>query len=172
MTKQNIAIVACLLIITFTLTIKSKARINQKAPDFNLQDETGTYRTLQEFAGKKVVLYFYPKDESPYCTKEACTFRDYADVYKENNITVIGISYDSVASHKRFKEKYNLPFILLSDCKHKAAKSYGAHGIFGWFVPQRKTFLINEAGIIIYIFKNIHITSQADEILQKFKTEK
>ena len=145
---------------------KMKLKVGDKAPDFKLKDDTGTTRTLSEFKGDDVVLYFYPKNDTPGCTKEACGFRDNYQGYVDNEITVLGISFDSVESHKKFKEKYNLPFILLSDEKKEVAKAYGAvGGLFSMF-PKRITFLIDENGKISHIYDKVAVTEHAEEILE------
>lgn len=146
-----------------------KEMVGKKAPNFTLLDDQGKERTLQEFAGKKIVLYFYPKDDTPGCTKEACSFRDNISLYSNNDIIVLGISYDSPESHKKFKEKYNLPFILLSDSEKKVAELYHAnHGISGKFVANRVTYLIDEEGIIVDYFENVDVSTHALDVLKKF----
>lgn len=111
----------------------AKPEIGKTAPDFTLPDETGKPVRLSEFRGKRVILYFYPKDDTPGCTAQACGFRDNIEEIKEKNGVVIGVSPDSGASHVKFRSKYNLPFILLSDPDHTVAEKYGAWG--------EKTFL-------------------------------
>lgn len=144
-------------------------RTGDPAPDFNLPDQDGKIHSLSEFKGKKVVVYFYPKDDTPGCTTEACGFRDEWDVYKEHGIVVIGISYDSPKSHKKFQEKYQLPFLLLSDQEKQVAKTYGAYRDFlNKFTPKRMTFLINEDGQIIKIFEKVDVGNHAKEILEIF----
>lgn len=145
-----------------------KLAVGDKAPDIKLQDDQGNWRTLSEFGDKRIVLYFYPKDYTPGCTKEACSLRDFSEIYKKNNIIVIGVSYDSPESHKAFKEKYKLPFILLSDPDKSVSKKYGAHtGILTYFAPKRITYLI-ENGRIKHIFKKVNIDTQAQEIVNIF----
>lgn len=142
------------------------------APDFRLKDETGTYRTLSEFTGKKVVIYFYPKDDTPGCTKEACSFRDGYREIQAQEIVILGISYDSSSSHKKFKEKYNLPFSLLSDEKKEAAKAYGAYkGTEQSQTPLRITFLIDENGKIVHIFEKVNVSEHAREVLDAFTAQ-
>jgi len=137
-----------------------------QAPDFALSDETGTIRKLSDFAGKKLVLYFYPKDATPGCTKEACSLRDSYALFREQEIEIVGISYDSPESHARFKEKYHLPFALLSDSTRETAKAYGAYkSIKNYLFPERITFIINEAGTITDILENIDVTNHGEEIL-------
>ncbi|MBI5032625.1 MAG: thioredoxin-dependent thiol peroxidase [Chloroflexi bacterium] len=118
-----------------------KIKIGNAAPAFALPDENGKTVKLSDFRGKKVVVYFYPKDNTPGCTAQACGFRDnYVDIQEKNGV-VIGISPDSAKSHQRFRTKYNLPFILLSDEDHKVAEKYGAWG-------EKKTFGVKSIGVI------------------------
>lgn len=145
-----------------------KLKIGQNAPRFSLLDETGKLRSLDEFKRKKVVLYFYPKDETSGCTAQACQLRDSYDVYKQNDIVILGVSYDSPESHAKFKAHHHLPFPLLSDSKKEVAHLYGADHIIGNFVPQRKTFLINEQGKIVYMIESVDIAKHSDEILKAF----
>lgn len=146
--------------------------LGQKAPDFTAKDDTGNERSLHDFLGHKVVLYFYPKDDTPGCTKEACSFRNDYDVFSKNGIIVLGVSYDSVESHQKFKAKYNLPFILLSDTSKKIATLYGAASKWLFFftapIPSRMTFLIDEKGIIKSIINNVDVTRHAEEVLKLF----
>lgn len=144
------------------------------APQFTLQDETGAWRSLAEFKGKNIVLYFYPHDDTPGCTKQACSFRDSASRYAENNIVVLGINFDSPESHARFKEKYHLPFTLLSDTQGKVAKAYGAQLNVPFaqnVVPARITFLIDAKGTIIKRLHDIDVSTYADTVLKEFGIE-
>ncbi|TVL96717.1 MAG: peroxiredoxin [Candidatus Brocadia sp. WS118] len=139
------------------------------APDFQVKDDTGKMRTLTEFRGKKVVLYFYPKDNTPGCTKEACSFRDGYTALQEAGIVVLGVSFDSPASHRKFKDKHNLPFILLSDEKKEVAETYGASGgLLGSFMAKRYTYLIKENGKIVHVFKKVDVKNHAEEVMQAF----
>ncbi|MDR3549901.1 MAG: peroxiredoxin [Candidatus Babeliales bacterium] len=144
-------------------------KIGSSAPIFALLDETGTPRSLSDFKGKKVVLYFYPKDETPGCTSQACSLRDAYELYAKHNIAILGISYDSPESHAHFKEKFHLPFPLLSDSKHHVAHLYGAdqHAL-GNLYPSRKTILINEQGVIIHIINDVSIDTHVDDVLKGF----
>jgi peroxiredoxin Q/BCP len=140
-----------------------------QAPDFSLQDEQGNWRTLSEFRGRKVVLYFYPKNDTPGCTKQACSLRDSFEDFKKNKITVLGISYDSVESNKAFKHKYLLPFILLADVDKAVAEKYGA--IRDWIlftapIPKRITFIIDEQGKILKVMRHIDVANHASDILK------
>ena len=140
------------------------------APDFTLSDKDGNAVSLSDFRGKKVVLYFYPKDNTPGCTRQACAFAASYDAFRENNIAVIGISRDSVASHVKFAEKYSLPFILLSDPDRIAIEAYGVWqekkmaGKVGMGVV-RSTYLIDENGVIEAVMPKVKPDTNAAEIL-------
>jgi len=140
--------------------------VGDKAPNFSLKDQDGALRTLSEFKGSCVVPYFYPKDNTPGCTKEACSLRDNFDAFKNNNTVIVGISYDSPKSHKAFLEKHHLPFILLSDSDKTVAKLYGAKN--SWFlpVPRRMTFVINKDGVICAILPKVDVSTHAADILK------
>ena len=141
-----------------------------KAPDFTLNDKNGNAVSLSDFLGKKVVLYFYPKDNTPGCTRQACAFAGAYAAFKEKNVEVIGISKDSVASHVKFAEKYNLPFVLLSDPELQAIKAYDVWqekkmcGKVGMGVV-RTTFIIDENGNIEKIMPKVKPDTNAAEIL-------
>lgn len=145
----------------------------QIAPDFTLQDQFGNAVSLSSFRGRKVVIYFYPKDQTPGCTREACAFRDAFAGFKEKNIVVIGISKDTVASHRKFVEVNQLPFILLSDPDLEVIKAYEVwveKVRFGKksFGVNRSTYVIDEEGKIIKVFKNAKPDTNAEEILRLF----
>lgn len=145
-------------------------KIGDPAPSFRLKDETGQWRELSEFSGKKVAIYFYPKDNTPGCTSQACSFRDGYDSLQAAGIVVLGISYDSPESHRRFKEKHRLPFPLLSDEDKQVAKAYGAYeGWLRFLMPRRYTYLIDEEGRLVYIFKKVDVNRQAEEVLEAFR---
>ncbi len=141
-----------------------------KAPDFSLPDKDGNFVSLSGFKGRKVVLYFYPKDNTPGCTRQACAFAVAYDRFLEKNVAVIGISRDSTASHAKFAEKYSLPFILLSDAELTAVKAYGVwqekknYGKVSMGVV-RTTFLIDENGCIEKIMPKVKPDTNAAEIL-------
>jgi|MGYP003438952486 peroxiredoxin Q/BCP len=144
-------------------------KIGDPAPDFQVKDDAGKMRTLTEFRGKKVVLYFYPKDNTPGCTKEACSFRDGYSTLQEAGIVILGVSFDSPESHRKFKEKQKLPFILLSDEKKEMAEAYGASGgLLGSLMAKRYTYLIDEHGKIVHIFNKVDVKNHAEEVLQAF----
>ncbi|MGP1428568.1 MAG: thioredoxin-dependent thiol peroxidase [Treponema sp.] len=134
--------------------------IGTKAPDFTLPDQNGTMHSLSEFKGKKVILYFYPKDNTSGCTKQACAFGELYPQFTEKGATVIGISKDSVASHKKFESNYSLPFTLLSDTELTAIKAYDVwkeKTMYGkkYMGIERSTYLIDENGFIIKAFAKV-----------------
>lgn len=141
-----------------------------KAPDFTLQDKDGNEVSLSHFLGKKVVLYFYPKDNTPGCTRQACAFAAHYQEFRQRDVVVIGISKDSVASHSKFAEKYNLPFILLSDPELQAIRAYGVwqekklYGKTSMGVV-RTTFIIDEQGNIARIMPKVKPDTNAEEVL-------
>ena len=147
-------------------------KIGDKAPNFTLNDKDGNAVSLSDFLGKKVVLYFYPKDSTPGCTRQACAFASAYEQFKSKDIVVIGVSKDSIASHVKFAEKYSLPFILLSDPERKAIEAYGVWqekkmcGKVGMGVV-RTTFIIDENGNIAKIMKNVKPDTNAQEILSE-----
>ena len=125
-----------------------------KAPDFSLQNQDGETINMADFAGKKsLVVYFYPKDDTPGCTKEACAFRDQFEVFTEAGAEVIGISSDSVGSHKKFAEKYNLPFTLLADAGGSVRKAFRVPASLG-VLPGRVTYVIDKEGVIQHAFSS------------------
>jgi len=144
---------------------------NDLAPDFTLPDETGQQHSLSDYKGKTVVLYFYPKDDTSGCTKEACSFRDNFSEITSKGAIVIGISKDSPKSHEKFKIKYNLPFLLLADENAKVIKLYncwGTKNMYGKMVEGtlRKTFIIDKDGKIKKIFEKVTPEGHAEEILK------
>lgn len=144
-----------------------------KAPDFNAKDQEGKDVKLADLKGQRVVLYFYPKDDTPGCTKEACSFRDADDVYRSKNIRVLGVSTDSEKSHQKFISKFQLPFDLLADTEKTIVNDYGVWGeksMYGkkYMGTFRKSFLIDEEGTIVKIFEKVDVAAHADEVLAAF----
>ncbi len=146
-----------------------------KAPNFSLPDQDGTLHTLADYKGKWVVLYFYPKDDTPGCTKEACTFRDLTDVFAKKNAVIFGVSKDSVASHKKFSKKFSLPFPLLSDPSAETIKAYGAWGKKKFLGREfegilRNTYLINPQGEIEKSYEKVDPVKHVNEILAEISS--
>ena len=144
------------------------------APAFTTTDTDGNTVKLKDLRGKKVVLYFYPKDDTPGCTKEACSFRDAFSVFKKKGITILGVSPDKQSAHQKFTEKYKLPFTLLSDTDHAIAEAYESWGekkFMGrtYLGVLRNTFLIDEKGKIKKIFEKVKPEEHASEVLEAFQ---
>lgn len=142
-----------------------------KAPEFSLIDETGKKVSLADFLGKPVVLYFYPKDNTPGCTTEACGFRDSYSKYEELGAVILGVSPDPQKSHEKFAAKHQLPFTLLVDEDHKVAESYGVWGkkkMMGkeYFGIYRTTFLIDKEGIVASVFEGVKPANHSQEVLE------
>ena len=140
------------------------------APDFELFDDTGTPRKLSDFRGSKVILYFYPADDTSGCTKEACNFRDDYSAYEKAGVTILGVSPDSVASHVKFKQKYHLPFPLLADEGHKVCELYDVWGPKKFVGREydgvlRTTFLIDENGKIMEVFEKVRPAEHSSQLL-------
>jgi peroxiredoxin Q/BCP len=145
------------------------------APVFTAKNAGGETVRLKDLRGQKVVLYFYPKDDTPGCTKEACSFRDAFSDFKRRGIEVLGVSVDSEASHKKFAAKYKLPFTLLADPGHAIADAYGVYGekkFMGrtYMGVKRITFLIDEKGKVKKVFEKVKPEEHAQEVLQAFTT--
>lgn len=144
-----------------------------KAPDFTASNQNGEKIKLSNLKGTRVVLYFYPKDDTPGCTKEACSFRDAEDVFAAKGIKVFGVSTDDERSHQKFISKFSLPFDLLADTDKKIVEKYGVWGeksMYGkkYMGTFRKTFLIDEAGKIVKIFDKVKVAEHAEEVLEAF----
>ncbi len=148
-----------------------------KAPDFELEDESNTIRRLSDFRGRPVVLYFYPKDDTPGCTTEACNFRDDYSAYIDADVIILGVSPDDPKSHTRFKNKYTLQFPLLADKNHEVCNLYGVWGekkFMGRVYDGvfRTTFLIDANGNIVKVFENVKPAGHSLEVLSVIKALK
>jgi peroxiredoxin Q/BCP len=145
-----------------------------QAPDFALADETNTTKRLSDFRGRAVILYFYPKDDTPGCTTEACNFRDDYTAYIEADVVILGVSPDSPQSHAKFKKKYGIPFSLLADEGHKVCDTYGVWGPKKFMGKEyegvlRTTFLIDTNGRIARVFENVKPAEHSVEVLAALK---
>ncbi len=145
-------------------------KVGEKAPEFALPAADERIHALSEFRRKKVILYFYPKDNTPGCTKEACSFRDHRNVLRKKGAVVVGISVDGTNSHKKFVEKYDLPFLLLSDERKKVVKAYGVwkeKSLYGkkFMGNERTTIIIDEQGTIVRIFPKVKVDTHVHEVL-------
>jgi len=155
-------------------TVKPALSEGDKAPAFSLPDDAGRTVALKDFAGKSLVVYFYPKDSTPGCTQESCDFRDNLNRLKSAGAAVVGVSADSVESHKRFKEKQGLTFPLLSDPDHKALDAYGVwqeKSLYGrkFMGIVRSTFIIDPKGKIAKVFPKVSVKGHVDEVLAALK---
>ena len=151
--------------------------VGTKAPDFTLKDQHGNEVSLKDFTGKKVILYFYPRDNTPGCTRQACAFAGAYEAFKTLDAAVIGVSKDSVASHVKFAEKYELPFTLLSDPERQAIEAYGVwqekknYGKMSMGVV-RSTYIIDESGVIEKVMPKVKPDTNAAEILAYLQSAK
>ncbi len=149
----------------------------QPAPDFTVETDNGETLSLKQFAGKHVVLYFYPKDDTPGCTTEACSFRDYNPELQAQGVVVLGISLDSVKSHQKFRDKFELPFTLLSDPEHTVADAYGVYGPkkfmnHEYMGVDRATFLIGPDGRLEKVWPKVKPEGHAEEVLAALREHK
>ncbi len=145
--------------------------VGDPAPDFELESDSGETVSLSDFRGRRAVVYFYPRDDTPGCTTEACEFRDRLPAIEERNAVVLGISPDDVESHRAFKEKYELPFTLLSDPDGSVAEAYGAWGEKKRYGKTyegilRSTFVIDEDGTVQEVFRNVRAKGHGDQVLE------
>ncbi len=155
--------------------MSEKLKVGDKAPDFELTKPDGRlFRLNEQLQKNNVVLYFYPKDNTPGCTKQACEFRDQYEVFKEHDAEVVGISSDSANTHDKFERNYKLPFVLLSDKGNQVREMYGVPRKFG-VIPGRATYVIDKNGTVRYIFnsltKPVEHVKNALEVLESLKTE-
>jgi peroxiredoxin Q/BCP len=154
--------------------MSSELAVGDKAPDFSLPDDSGKTVRLKNFQGQPVVLYFYPKDDTPGCTKEACGFRDVQSRLQKRRTVILGVSLDGAAAHQKFKAKYGLPFPLLSDEDASVSKAYGVYkqkNLYGrrsWGI-ERSTFVIDRGGVITAIYRKVKVDGHVDEVLNALK---
>ena len=171
MNKKNVTSIASILCL-FLITGTSIGEVNtgQTAPNFNLQDQNGEWHTLDNYKGKWVVLFFYPKDQTPGCTTEACNFRDNIFEFEKLNAQILGVSLDDVESHQAFSEKYSLPYPILADVNKECATEYGVLGKFMMMtIAKRQSFLINPEGSIIKHYKKVDPDNHTKEVIADLK---
>jgi peroxiredoxin Q/BCP len=161
---------ALLLLIGIGSTANAELAVGDNAPQFKLQDQHGKWHALEDYAGKWVALYFYPKDDTPGCTKEACAFRDNIFAFEDIGATILGVSLDDVTSHEAFAEKYNLPFSILSDSDATTATDYAVLKKMGTFkFAQRQSFIIDPDGKIAKHYKKVNAEQHSEEVLADLK---
>ncbi len=146
------------------IAIAAQPEVGTQAPDFRLQDQNGQWHTLADYQGRWVVVYFYPKDDTPGCTTEACAFRDDIFKFRKMDVALLGVSLDSVESHAEFAEKYHLPFPLLADTGKQAAKAYGVIRAMGLFT-SRETFIVGPDGRIAVHYDKVDPDNHSEQVL-------
>ena len=173
---MKFAIVLLILLIVLALVIMSRGNaseplpLGEPAPEFELPDQTGQLHSLEDYRDQWVVLYFYPKDETPGCTTEACEFRDSIFEFRRINAQILGVSFDDVESHLKFAENHQLPFPLLADTEGKAAEAYGVKTrMFGMTVAKRQTFLIDTTGNIVKHYEKVKPDTHSEQVLADLK---
>jgi peroxiredoxin Q/BCP len=159
---KQLGLVLGILLLFFAKARADGLKVGSVAPDFTAKASDGSQVHLLAILDRApIVLYFYPKDDTPGCTKEACGIRDNFTAYRDLKATVLGVSYDTVQSHREFIQKYHLPFLLLSDWDHAVAKAYGADGLFA---AKRQTFVIDKRGTIVYVNRFVNPATQSIEL--------
>lgn len=159
-------ILAIWLLCFFPLIASAETEVGQPAPDFELPDQDGQLHSLEDYRDRWVVLYFYPKDETPGCTTEACEFRDNIFAYRELNAQILGVSLDDVESHKAFAENHGLPFPLLADAGGTVADAYGVKTrMMGWTVAKRQTFIIDPTGKLAIHYEKVDPDTHSEQVL-------
>ena len=156
-------IISYIFVVSFL--IAHSPEIGVQAPNFKLKDQDGNLHSLSDYKGKKLVLYFFPRANTPPCKKQACGLRDKYDSFEKSNISILGISFDPKKRLKGFKEKHNIDFNFLSDTKKETAKSYGVNK---FFFTSRKTFLIDENGVLIKKINSVDVSTHAEEVLKLY----
>lgn len=171
MIGKTVRIVAALaLLLGCGASATAGPAVGEMAPNFRLQDQKGEWHDLDQYRGRWVTLYFYPKDDTPGCTTEACAFRDNIFAFEDMGAAVLGVSLDDVESHGQFAEKYSLPFSLLADLDGATAKNYGVLSDFGGFkVAKRETFLIDPEGRVARHYPRVNPGNHSEEVLAELK---
>ncbi len=165
--KRFISIMsAAALLVGGASALAEQIRMGDPAPDFELQDQSGQLHSIEDYRGKWIALYFYPKDDTPGCTTEACEFRDNIFAFKNLNCQILGVSLDDVDSHKEFADKYNLPFPLLADTAGSTANAYGVKSKYmGMSVAKRQTFLIDPDGNVAKHYAKVDPDTHTQQVL-------
>ena len=159
-------LIVSLLLLAFTAAVHAAPEVGDAAPAFRLQDQNGDWHSLSDYDGQWVALYFYPKDDTPGCTTEACAFRDDVFKFKKMGVAVVGVSVDDVTSHKAFAEKHKLPFTLLADPDKTVAKEYGVLTTYsGMELASRQTFLIDPEGNVAKHYPKVDADKHSPEVL-------
>ncbi len=163
-------ILLCLLAAALQASAAGQITVGQPAPEFELADQDGQLHSLEDYRDRWVVLYFYPKDDTPGCTTEACEFRDHIFAFREMNAQVLGVSLDDVESHKKFAENHSLPFPLLADTEGETSTAYGVKTrMFGMTVAKRQTFIIGPDGNVVKHYEKVDPDGHSVEVLADLK---
>lgn len=170
--SRSLTSITMVLSMAWAGVVHAELKLNEAAPSFNLSDQKGVIHTLSDYRGKWLVLYFYPKDETPGCTTEACAFRNDIASIQAMGAVVVGISEDTIGSHERFAKKYHLPFTLLADDNGKVAEAYDSlFSIFGMMkLAKRHTFIINPQGRLAAMFMDVNPDDHSKQVISKLKS--
>ncbi len=168
--KRSLLLLLSFIVPGISVNAADQVAVGDSAPEFELSDQDGQLHSLEDYRDRWVVLYFYPRDDTPGCTTEACEFRDHIFAFRELNVQVLGVSLDDVESHARFAEKYDLPFPLLADTTGATADAYGVKTrMFGMTIAKRQTFLISPDGKIAKHYASVKPDVHAAEVLADLK---
>jgi len=168
--KRILLILLSFIIPGYSINAADQVSVGDAAPEFELADQSGQLHSLEDYRDQWVVLYFYPKDETPGCTTEACEFRDNIFAFREINVQILGVSLDDVESHQKFAENHGLPFPLLADIEGKAAEAYGVKTkMFGMTVAKRQTFLVGPDGTIAKHYEKVKPAEHSQQVLADLK---
>jgi len=168
--KRFLLILLSFVIPGYSISASDQVAVGDTAPEFELSDQNGQLHSLEDYRDQWVVLYFYPKDETPGCTTEACEFRDNIFAFREINAQILGVSLDDVESHQKFAENHGLPFPLLADTEGKAAEAYGVKTkMFGMTVAKRQTFLVGPDGTIAKHYEKVKPAEHSQQVLADLK---
>ncbi len=164
--KRSLSAVIATFVLSFAAFASEQFTLGQPAPEFELSDQNGQLHSLEDYRDQWVVLYFYPKDETPGCTTEACEFRDNIFAFREMNAQILGVSLDDAESHQKFAENHNLPFPLLADIEGKASEAYGVKTrMLGMTIAKRQTFLIDPHGKLAKHYKKVKPSTHSQQVL-------